>query len=270
MSEVQPQNVKESKSVPEVGKSGEKKVIVDERVIAGSDREADLIVHYLPLVRAIVNRLAASLPSHVDVDNLRSVGMIGLMNALRNYDPQGGSSFESYARVRIRGSLLDELRKIDWVPRSVHSKNRQVQAIVQELEQEIGRVPSAFEIARKMGISENDYVNLKEEIKPATFVCLDAPMSSDSDDSPSHYESLADDNQTSPFDETHRGEIIHLIGEKLKRLPDMQRKVLMLYYFEDLRLREIAEIFGLTESRICQIHSQAIISIKSFLERKDA
>lgn len=248
----------------------EKKVKVDTRVIPGSNREAELVEHYLPLVRAIVNRLASSLPSHVDVDNLRSVGMIGLMNALRNFDPQGGSSFESYARVRIRGSLLDELRKIDWVPRSVHSKNRKVQASVQELEQELGRVPTKFEIAAKLGISEAEYENLKDEIKPATFVCLDAPMSSDNDDSPSHYESLADDNQTNPFDETHRGEVIHLIGERLKQLPDMQRKVLMLYYFEDLRLREIADIFALTESRICQIHAQGILSIKSFLERKEA
>lgn len=247
----------------------ETKIVISTRVTPGSDREAELVEHYLPLVRAIVNRLAASLPSHVDVDNLRSVGMIGLMNALRNYDPEGGSSFESYARVRVRGALLDELRKIDWVPRSVHSKNRKVQAVVQELEQELGRVPKNSEIARRLGISDDEYDTLQEEIKPATFVCLDAPMSSDNDDSPSHYESLADDNQTSPFDETHRGEVIELIGEKLKQLPDMQRKVLMLYYYEDLRLREIADIFGLTESRICQIHAQAILSIKNYLERKD-
>ncbi len=248
----------------------EKKVSIETRITPGSEREAELVEHYIPLVRAIVNRLAASLPSHVDVDNLRSVGMIGLLNALRNYDPEGGSSFESYARVRIRGSLLDELRKIDWVPRSVHSKNRRVQAIVQELEQELGRVPKNQEIASRLGISEGEYESLQEEIKPATFVCLDAPMSSDNDDSPSHYESLADDTQVSPFDETHRGEVIHLIGERLKQLPDMQRKVLMLYYYEDLRLREIADIFGLTESRICQIHAQAILSIKTYLERKDS
>lgn len=248
----------------------EKKVMVDSRIEAGSDKEANLVEHYIPLVRAIVNRLASSLPAHVDVDNLRGVGMIGLMNALRNFDPEGGSSFESYARVRIRGSLLDELRRIDWVPRSVHSKKRKVQSVVQELEQELGRAPTKFEIAKKLGISETEYEVLMEEIKPATFVCLDAPMSSESDDSPSHYESLADDNQTNPFDETHRGELIFLVGERLKQLPDMQRKVLMLYYYEDLRLREIAEIFGLTESRICQIHSQAILSIKGFLERKDA
>ncbi len=247
-----------------------KKVMVDSRIEAGSNKEANLVDHYIPLVRAIVNRLASSLPAHVDVDNLRSVGMIGLMNALRNFDPEGGSSFESYARVRIRGSLLDELRRIDWVPRSVHSKNRKVQTLVQELEQELGRAPTKLEISNKMGISEGEYEALMEEIKPATFVCLDAPMSSESDDSPSHYETLADDNQTDPFDETHKGELVYLIGEKLKKLPDMQRKVLMLYYFEDLRLREIAEIFGLTESRICQIHSQGLLSIKGFLERKQA
>lgn len=245
------------------------KVVISTRIEPGSEREANLVDHYLPLVRAIVNRMAASLPSHVDIDNLRSVGMIGLLNALRNYDPEGGSSFESYARVRVRGSLLDELRKIDWVPRSVHSKNRRVQAVVQVLEQELGRVPNNLEIATRLGISEDEYEVLQDEIRPATFVCLDAPMSYDSEDSPSHYESLADDNQTSPFEETHRGEVIQLIGERLKQLPDMQRKVLMLYYYEDLRLREIADIFGLTESRICQIHAQAILSIKNFLERKD-
>lgn len=238
------------------------------RVAPGSAAEEELVCDYLPLVKTMVGRIAMTLPAHVEADDLYSAGMVGLLNALRNYDPQGGSSFESYARVRIRGAIFDELRRLDWVPRSVHEKARRVQAAIQELEQRKGALPEPEEIAAALGLTSDDYEQLLLEIKPATFVCLDSAVVTDESGGGLRYESVADASQEDPCQHASRNELTRLILERLEQLPEMQRKVLALYYFEDLRLREIAEVFGVTESRICQIHAQAILSIKAFIRRR--
>ena len=130
------------------------------KIRPGTPKEAELIEQYLPFVKNVVGRLALSLPSHVDLDDLYSAGLVGLLNAVRNYDPLAGSSFESYARVRIRGSIFDELRRLDWVPRSVHDKARKVQAVIQQIEQSKGQPPTDVEIAAALGLSMNDYDDL--------------------------------------------------------------------------------------------------------------
>lgn len=237
------------------------------RMMPGSAAEEDMVLQHLPLVRTVVGRLAMNLPSHVDQDDLYSSGLVGLLNAVRKYDPNGGSSFEAYARVRIRGAVFDELRRLDWVPRSVHDKARKVQAAIQQIEQDSGEPASPDQVARALKLSLNEYEDLLEEIKPATFVCLDASLGEDDDTS--RHESIADDTQPDPMDCAARREVAALIARRIEKLPEMQRKVLALYYFEDMRLREIAEAFGVTESRICQIHSQAILSIKAFLAQQE-
>ncbi len=239
------------------------------RIKPGSAVEVELVEKYLPMVKAVVARLAMSLPPHVDSEDLYSAGLTGLLNAVRQFNPKAGTSFETYARVRIRGAVFDELRRMDWVPRSVHSKARKVQAALQGVEQAKGRSPTDKEMAKALNISVTEYQQLAEEIRPATFICLDASQSHESDDSISQYESLPDNKQESPMDGAFRRELSALIATRLKQLPEMQRKVLALYYFEDMRLREIAELFGLTESRICQIHAQAILGIKSYLQKFD-
>ena len=235
----------------------------------GSALEGEIVEKYIPLVKNVVGRLAMTLPPHVDGEELYSAGLTGLLNAVRAYNPNAGTSFETYARLRIRGAVLDELRRMDWVPRSVHTKARKVQGVMNEIEQKKGRMATEQEMAAALKISLPEYHLWLQEIRPATFVCLDAAFNNDFDDSTSQYESMADQKQEDPLDGTFRRELARVIADRLQELPEMQRKVLALYYFEDMRLREIAEAFGLTESRICQIHAQGILAIKSFLLKFD-
>jgi len=237
---------------------------------ADTNTENALVEQYLPLVSAIMGRLAMTLPDHVDHDDLRSAGLIGLLQALRNYDPTCGSSFETYARVRIRGAMLDELRRMDWVPRSVHEKARRIQDVMGQLEQKLGHTPTESQMAKAMNLSPSDYSELLDEVRPAAFVCLDAVSSHDEGDGGNLYEVVASTVENDPVEQTSQRELKQVILERLKDLPEIQRKVLALYYGEDMHLREIAEVFGLTESRICQIHSQAIISIRAYIQRFEA
>lgn len=237
---------------------------------ADSTTENALVEQYLPLVSAIMGRLAMTLPDHVDHDDLRSAGLVGLLQALRNYDPTCGTSFETYARVRIRGAMLDELRRMDWVPRSVHEKARKIQEVMGQLEQKLGRSPTETQMAKAMNLSVSEYNELLDEVRPAAFICLDAASSQEESDGGNLYEVVADTAEHDPVEQVSQRELKQVILNRLKDLPEMQRKVLALYYGEDMHLREIAEAFGLTESRICQIHSQAILSIRAYVQRFEA
>jgi RNA polymerase sigma factor FliA len=235
---------------------------------ADADAENALIEQYLPLVSSIVARLGMTLPEHVDHGDLYSSGLVGLLQALRNYDPACGASFETYARTRVRGAMLDELRKMDWVPRTVHEKARKIQAVIAQLEQKLGRTPTETDMAKALNLSPGDYGKLLNEIRPAAFVCLDTVTTGE--DSGDLYEVVANSAEESPLEQISQRELKRLILARLKELPEMQRKVLALYYGEELHLREIAEVVGLTESRICQIHAQAILSIRAYLQRFEA
>jgi len=229
--------------------------------------ENDLVERYLPLVASVLGRLSMTLPEFVSHDDLRSAGLVGLLQALRNFDPTCGSSFETYARVRVRGAMLDELRRMDWVPRTIHEKARRIQETMARLEQELGRAPTEAQMAKVLNVSVDQYNELLDEVRPAAFVCLDSAGSSEDGDTGSLYEVIADSSEENPVEQVSQRELKQIILERLKELPEIQRKVLALYYVEDLHLREIAEVFGLTESRICQIHSQAILSIRAYLQR---
>ena len=237
------------------------------KATCSATEEDELVLKHLPLVKQVVGRLAMNLPTHVDKEDLYSAGLIGLLDAIRNYDPTCGSSLETYARIRIRGAVFDELRRMHWVPRSVHDKSNKIQVAIQELEQVKGAPPSDAEVARALKISLNEYYQWLEECKPVTFIHLDAACDNDGEEGPSYEQQIPDESQQNPGDIMVRRDMVELIARRLNLMPEMHSKVLALYYFEDLRLREIAEAFGLTESRICQIHSEAVLSLRAFLAR---
>jgi RNA polymerase sigma factor for flagellar operon FliA len=165
--------------------------------------------------------------------------------------------------------VIDELRKSDWASRTVREKARRIQTTMMELEQRSSTPPTEKEIAGELNISLEEYQRWLEEVRPVTFVCLDSAASASDEDSRALAEIVSDPGQDTPLDTLERRDLADLIAKRIKSLPDMQRKVLALYYVEDLRLREIAEAFGVTESRISQVHAQAILSIRSFLEKAE-
>src|SRR5262245_5620685 len=186
--------------------------------VRDANDEGRLIERYLPLVKTVVSRLAMTLPSHVDVEDLYSYGQIGLLNAIRKFDPRAGSSFETYARIRIRGAILDELRKLDWVPRSVHRKARQVQDTIQQLIQAKGETPSNMEVAQVLKLSISEYEELLDEIRPAVFVCLDSGGDSDSNTEGSPYESIPDESQPDPAETVAKREWASFIASVIAQL----------------------------------------------------
>jgi RNA polymerase sigma factor for flagellar operon FliA len=231
----------------------------------GSAHEEELVKKYLPLVKTVVGRLAISLPPHVDPEELYSAGLVGLLNAVRQYKPDIGTAFEPYARLRIRGAILDDLRRMDWIPRSVHARAKQVQAAMVEQEQRLGRLPTDEEMAAALNLPVAEYERWLEQIRPVTFVCLDALPPSEDDEELSEHETMSDDSQPPASRKVERAELARLITERITQLPDLHRKVLALYYFEDYRMREIAAITGLCTSRVCKLHTQAILAIQTAL-----
>ena len=227
--------------------------------------EDEFLKAHLPLVHRIVDRMKASLPPHVDADDLKSVGVIGLVNAARSYRVDQGSYFSTYAALRIRGAVLDELRRMDWMPRRARAKAKQLKETVNQLEQRLERIATESEIAEAMSLTMEEYAELLDEVRPITCLELDG-LASEEDDETTMHELIADDRQTTAPVQLEHKELLALMAARIQQLPDMQKKVLALYYYEDMRLAEIAQIFGVTESRICQIHTQAILGLRSYLK----
>lgn len=225
--------------------------------------EEENLKSHMPLVRSVVDRMRASLPPHVDVEDLYSVGLLGLIQALRRFDPTLGVTFAAYATMRVRGAVLDELRRADWMSRSLRVKAKKLTDVIAGIEQRVGRPATEAEVASEIGIPPEEYAALLDELRPLSYVELDS-VAGEEDDSPMH-DFVADEKQPSASDQAMKNELIKLVVERLQKLPEMQRKILAMYYFDNLRLAEIANIFGVTESRICQIHTQAVLSLKTYI-----
>jgi RNA polymerase sigma factor for flagellar operon FliA len=228
-----------------------------------------LLERYLPLVKSIVGRMRIYFPTGVDIDDLYSIGISGLITAVRRCDPDKTQSFASYAALRVRGAILDELRKLDWIPRSDRLQAKKLRSVINDLEQDLRRPATETEVAEAMCMSLHEYHRLLDTIRPVTFISLDSSASGDpnSEGGNEVHDVVSDDTLPNARDDCERKETVLLLRERIKELPDMPRKVLMMYYYEGMRLAEIAEVFNLTESRICQIHAQAVISLRSYMDR---
>lgn len=229
--------------------------------------EKELIERYLPLVRNVVDRIKLNVPAHVDADDLYSVGVTGLIAAVRRFDPNQGSTFASYASMRIRGAILDELRRMDWCPRRARARSRKLKAAILDVEQKVGRAASDSEVCAALGLTRKEYEKWVEEAKPVTFIAIDQNADSESGGGASLHELLADESDRTGRDSLEKAELLQLLTQRIAELPDIPKKILSMYYFENLRLAEIATVFGLTESRICQIHAQTILGLRAWMQR---
>jgi len=231
----------------------------------------ELIQSMLPLVQHIVSRMGLFLPPHIAQDDLVSAGVIGLIDAVERYDPARGSSLKTFCSFRIRGEVLDELRRLDWVPRSVHRDARRLEQTQDAIAQRKGREPTEDELAAELGLTLPELNELLDRIRPATYFSLQEPaFDNEGGDSLSHEDIIADPTATSPFASLLNEEDKVILRRTMEKLPVQQLHVLTLYYMENLRLKEIAEILGITESRISQVHTLAISRLRSafFKERK--
>ena len=230
-----------------------------------SDKERDqLIEDYLPLVKSIVVRMRHNFPEHYDMEDMYGVGVKALVISVNQFDPTKGKSFGNYAALRIRGSLLDELRRLDCLPRANRAKARSLQSTIREFELRHNRTPSDEEICRELNLSSTEYGKLLNETQPISFVPIDgSTQDASGDENLPLTETLDDPTEETSAEKLEQKEKIYLLRDKIKALPDQQKKILMLYYFEELRLVEIAHIFGLTEGRISQILSQTLLTLKA-------
>lgn len=226
-----------------------------------------LILTYAPLVKYVAGRLGAGLPSHVDESDLVSYGLLGLIDAIERYDPDRDVKFETYAIQRIRGAIIDELRSMDWVPRSVRSRARDIERAIAQLEAQLMRPPTDEEIAAKLGVSMEELDDALLEISRSSIAALDELWSSPtgSGDAVALVDTLEDPHAVEPGGEIERTELKELIGESIAALPEREKLVVTLYYYEELTLREIGEVLGVTESRVSQLHTKAILRLKARL-----
>ncbi|MBI5058326.1 FliA/WhiG family RNA polymerase sigma factor [candidate division KSB1 bacterium] len=222
-----------------------------------------LLLQYMPLVRRIAARMLGSLPRSVRIDDLISAGVVGLLSSLDHFDPGLGVKFETFAMNRIRGAMVDSLRELDWVPRSVRQKARQLERAMDELAQRLGRIPEDREIATTMDVSLDDYHKLIDEINVAVLLSLDDAFPGGRSDQPTLGEMSVDPNAASNEDRIEESELRGLLVNCLKNLPEQEKLVVALYYYEELTFKEIGDVLSLTESRVSQIHSKAILKLRT-------
>ena len=223
-----------------------------------------LIVHYAPLVKFVASRVAAGLPGSVEQPELMSNGMFGLIDAISKFEPERGFKFETYAMARIRGAILDELRSYDWVPRSVRSKARQMERVNQRYIARFHRMPTDEELGEELGLKAVQVHKMLRQVANAGLLALEDPLGTDDGESATLGDLLSNDHND-PVDNYEHDEQRHVMAEQINQLPEREKLVLALYYYESMTLADIGSVLGVTESRICQIHTKAVMHMKARL-----
>lgn len=230
---------------------------------AAAPNRDELIVSHLPLVKYLVNKIASQLPPHLDRDDLMSAAVIGLITAAERFDPTRGVQFKTFVEQRIRGTIMDELRSQDWLTRSLREKFKKLEREFAILEQKLGRNPTSEEVAAAMEIDLEEYFHLLEEVHFLSVVSLDDSWE-DADGSPfGLLDVLEDERVVNPQNQMMARQTVDGLADAIEGLPEKERIVVTLYYYEELNLKEIGAVLSLTESRICQLHSQAIMRLRT-------
>ncbi len=230
----------------------------------------ELVTHYMPLVRFVVSRLGIPPTSMLEAEDLVSYGMIGLINAIDRYDPARGVRFEAFATARIRGAVIDQLRTLNWLPRSAVSRVKQVEAALAILEQRLGRPAKEDEAAKELGVTTERYRRMLVEAG-LSILSLDAPLSmfGQDDELLTLGEMLEDCATPGPAEATENEELLTTLGHSLDRLPERERMLLSLYYVEELTMKEISKVMDVSESRVCQLHTQALVRLRTIFAHSD-
>lgn len=223
----------------------------------------ELIVHYAPLVRFVVSRLGIPPTSMLEAEDLVSYGTIGLINAVDRYDPERGERFEAFATARIRGAVIDQLRALNWLPRSAVSRVKQVETALAALEQRLGRPAKEDEAARELGVTSERYRQMLVEAG-LSVLSLDAPLSmfGQDDEMMTLGDMIEDSTTLGPTDATEKKELLTMLSSAIDRLPERERILLSLYYTEELTMKEISKVMDVSESRVCQLHTQALVRLR--------
>ncbi|MDR0644663.1 MAG: RNA polymerase sigma factor WhiG [Treponema sp.] len=224
------------------------------------------VIQYAPLVKYVAGKVAIAMPHNVEFDDLVGFGQFGLLDAIDKFDPNKGVKFKTYAVLRIRGAIIDELRSIDWVPRSIRQKAREIEDAIGTLEAQLGRIATDREVANTLGMGEEEYGKTLMKISCTTMLSLnDVWFSGDENDKVSIGESLEAPMNLNPDIIMEITEVKRVINESLKELPEKERQIIVSYYYEGLTLKEIGYVLGVTESRVSQLHTKAIIHLRSKL-----
>jgi RNA polymerase sigma factor FliA len=229
-----------------------------------------LVVAYSPLVKYVAGRTAAGLPPHVEEADLISYGLVGLISAIERFDLSRDIKFETYAIMRIKGAIIDELRSMDWVPRSVRARAREVERANAKLENTLQRAPTDQEIADEIGITVDELNESLLAISHSSMVALDElwSVSDSSGDQVSLMDTIEDPNAPDPARSLDVGDLKDRIADSIANLPEREKLVIALYYYENLTLREIGEVLGVTESRVSQMHTKAVLRLRSRMQEE--
>ena len=227
-----------------------------------------LVLAFSPLVKYVAGRMSTGLPAHVEESDLISYGLLGLISAIERFDPSREIKFETFAMTRIKGSIIDELRSLDWVPRSVRTKAREIERANSKLEHQLHRAPTDQEVADELGMSMEEFQDALTRISNSSVIALDElwTLSDASGDQVSLLDTIQDPQALDPAMEMDTTEMKDRLADAIARLPEREKLVVALYYYENLTLREIGEVLGVTESRVSQLHTKAVLRLKSRLQ----
>ena len=229
----------------------------------------ELILEHTPLIRYVAGRIAMRLPSHIQIDDLTSAGVLGLIDAVDKFDPDKNVQFKTYAEFRIRGAILDELRAMDWVPRSIRRKSTELENVYNRLQNDLGRPATDEEVAREMGINLEEFFKLLDEVKGVNLLSMDDPENPLSNlDTEQLVKALGNQDREDPLALLGLNELRVLVAQAIANLPEKEKLVVSLYYYDELTMREIGEVLGYTESRISQMHTKAVLRLRAKLRSK--